>query len=729
MGSYYLVILKWWCNLKAKNNKGAITVFISIVLSSVFLVVGTFTDAARVSFAHSQVQRANKTALSSLLACYNNELKDEYGLFGSYLDNDTLLESYEEYFLKNLNIYDNQNFLYDYSIESIKLEQPYNLENRNVFERQIMEFMKYRAPYEIASDLLNKIEGIKNISSGAKVYKRKMETDKQASTIGDLQLSLQDKTKKINEAGIASEVTELKSEYMSQNAKYDDSTQKLLALQNLYSNVKDDDKKIQLIKDIRTVQGEISGINRTKENIKSTIINSVNQYKSLNSQAAENAKTITAQKGNLLDRIEGELQYIKDNQDGIKELQESYKDGLSNMKKIIDEDNSAVIIESLESNVAKCDSLATKASSNEIEFLSAIDKLAEANSVNYTFNKARPAESEDEDNRDKAEQALKEAFSEKGDLKTIDNSLLQQLPSRKAYAQEDIDTQNLDNMNFDDESYANNNLDYLSSKESGIEQMISKVAEELYVNEYIMGTFKHDVPNIEGEDDSKAYNLRSKDKTKRAGYFSSFEVEYIINGNKAEATNTVLIKSEILAFRLISNVIHIYTDSSKMARITSLAAALSTWSAGLSTPLIQTMLVFSWAMMESLYDMDQLAKGERILLFKTKDQWKTDISGVVDKKKVINVENNPLNLSYQDYLKIFLLMMDKDKKLARIQDLVQLNIGISNSGFLLEDCKVFFKSETSVSMKNMFISFPSFTTQARKNISRSYIKESMYIGY
>ncbi|MHB8062060.1 MAG: DUF5702 domain-containing protein [Ruminiclostridium sp.] len=714
--------------MKVKNNKGTITVFISIVLSAVFLVIGTFTDAARISLAHSHVQRANKTALGSLLACYNNDLKDEYGLFGAYLDNDAIQESYEEYFSKNLNIYKDQNFLYDFKIENINIEQPINLENRDIFERQIMEYMKYRAPYEIASDLITKIDGIKNISSGSKVYKRKMETDKQASVIGQLQLSLEDKAKKINEAGITSKLASLKSDFLSQNIELDECLEKLSILQNLYSDEGNQELRKELLEDIKGVKEELSDIKHIKQEIKSNIINSVNQYKALNSEAVQNANTITTKKRDLLVRIEEELKYIKDIQDGIRELQKSYKDELSNMQKIVGEDNSADIIGRLEINVARCNSIAIKANGDEAEFLSELDKLSEAR-INYSFNKASPAQSDDEDNRGKVEQALKEAFTKKGESKTIDSSLLKQLPSRKAKIEEDADTKNWDNMNFDYESYADSNLDELSSKESIIEQMVSKITEELYVNEYIMGTFKHDVPLLKGENDSKAYNLRSEDKTKRDAYFSNYEVEYIINGNKDEAINSLLLKSKVLAIRLISNVIHIYTDPSKMSRITSLAAALSVWSAGLATPLIQTMLVFSWAMAESLYDIDQLTKGEKILLFKTKAQWKTDISGAVDKKKAASVENDPLCLSYQDYLKIFLIMMEKDKKLARTQDLIQLNIGVASSGFLIEDCRVMLKANTTVSMKNMFISFPLFTAESRRNISRSYISEDMCIGY
>jgi hypothetical protein len=714
--------------LHVKNNKGAITVFISIVLSAVFLVIGTFTDAARISLAHSHVQRANKTALTSLLACYNNDLKDEYGLFGAYLNNDTMQENFEEYLLKNLNIYKDQNFLYDFRIEKTNIEQPFNLENRDIFERQIMEYMKYRAPYEIASDLIAKVDGIKNISIGSKVYKRKMETDKQADVIGKLQLSLSDKTKKIIGTGITSKITSLKVDFLSQNTKYSECTKKISELQEKCRGENNQDKKDGLLEAIKSVQEEINDIISTKDAIKSNIVNTVNSYRNLNSEAILDANIITTKKGDLLKRIKDELQYTNENPDGIQELQKSYKDDLSNMQKVVAEDNSADIIGSLESNVSKCEDIVNKANGDEGGFLSELDKISEA-SINYIFNKASPAQSDDEDNRDKAEQALKDAFNKKGESKTIDSRLLKQLPSRKEKGEEETETKNWDNMDFDDESYADSNLEDISSKESIIGQMASKITEQLYVNEYIMGTFKHGVPLLKDEDESKAFNLRSEDKTKRDAYFSNYEVEYIINGNKDEEINSLLIKSEILSIRLISNVIHIYTDPSKMSRITSLAAALSVWSAGLATPLIQTMLVFSWAMVESLYDVDQLIKGEKIPLFKTKTQWKTDITGAVDKKKDTNEKNNPLCLSYQDYLKIFLIIMNNDKKLARIQDLVQLNIGVSSPGFLLEDCKVMLKANTTVSMKNMFLSFPLFTAQARRNISRSYVSEDMCIGY
>lgn len=710
------------------NTKGAITVFISIVLSAIFLVVGTFVDAARIKLAQSQVQRASKTALSSLLACYNNDLKDEYGLFGLYIDNDSMLESFEEYFSKNLNISNGQNFLYDYNVENINIEQPFNLENRDVFEKQMMEFMKYRAPYEIAKGLISKINGIKNISSGAKVYQRKMETDQKANEIGKLQISLEDKTKLINESSIISKISSLKTELASVKINCDALVKEILELQKSYDNEKDEAEKQDLYDKIAKLQKSLSVIITKKDEIKNCIINSVNEFKSLNSEASEFANSIIAKKNELLNRIQGEFQYTEE-KDGIKELQQAYKDSLTDIQKLIAEDNSASITGILQSNVTKCDSIINTASSNEDSFILALDNLEHLDNIDYKFNKAKPAQSDDEDNRDAVQDSVEDTLNTKDDLKTIESSLLKQLPSRKKVTEGTDNTLNNDNMSFEDDSYASSSLEDLASKESELGQLVSNITEQLYANEYIMGTFKHDVPLLKGEDKSKSYSLRSEDKAKRDAYFSRFEVEYIINGSKSESLNSKITKSEILAIRLISNVIHIYTDASKMTRVTALAAALSSWCAGLVTPLITTMLVFSWAMFESLYDLDQLMEGGKILLFKTKMQWKTDFSGAVTKKETTNVDNNPLALSYQDYLRIFLLLMNKDKKLARTQDLVQLNVGVSNPGFLIEDCKVLLKANTTVSMKNMFVSFPNFTSQARKNISRTYISEDMCIGY
>lgn len=710
------------------KTKGAITVFLSIVLSAVFLVIGIFTDGARLRLAHSHVQRASKSALSSVLANYNNDLKDEYGLFGVYLDEDSILETFEDYFSKNLGIVGVGKSMYDFCIDDIKLDNQYSLENKDVFHKQIMEFMKYRAPLELATELIEKVKGIKNISKGANLYSRKIQTDKQAAEIGEIQLLLENKTQRINDKNLPVQLSKLKNDYKKQTEVLNEKNISLQNIEIAFTGETDIKKKEDIGKLLQNLREEIQSVNIKKNNIKSNILEEVNVFKSLNSEAVMEVDAIAAKTKGLCDRINGEMKQLEENEEEIPELQNSYKDSMKEVKSLVGQDNSGILLENFNQNIENCNKILNSVEREE-EFLNSLDKFSTTHMEKYSFGRTQTSNSQDTDNRKIASKLLKEAFDmEEASIK-IPQNLLENLPSKKSGSQEEPQVRTWDRMDFKDESCAIDNFNYIADKDNILGNIINKVSEELFFNEYIMGTFKHGVPILKGQTEKDAYNLRSREKSKRSSFFTNFEVEYIINGNKDEAVNSRLTKSEILAIRLIANALNIYSDKSKTARATSLAAALSAWCAGLSTPLIQTMLIFSWATFESLYDINVLEKGGKVPLFKTNDQWVTDISGVVGKREANKSENDNLCLSYQDYLKIFLVTMNKDKKLTRVQDLVQLNNNVKSPGFLLEDCTVFLKADTTVSIKHIFVSFPMFTADSRRNISRSYINESMYLGY
>jgi hypothetical protein len=708
--------------VKIKNNRGSVTIYICIALSAILIVTGVFTDAGRLKLAQSQLQRACKISLLSLLACYNNRLKDDYGLFGVHIDRESMEDNFSAYLLKNLNIYGKKNFLYDYNIEKIYIEQLRNLENKDVFEGQIVDFMKYRTALELAKELTCKLKGVKSIVSGSSAYKRKIETDSEAGVIGNLQIILESGIKNINNMDIVSKLTSLKNEFLIQDKKHKEYLQKLLLLNEKYSSGRD--SASDSFERIRQI---VNSTDSSKQIIKNNIVNIVDKFKCLNTEAIENAGIITAKKQQLMEKIKIELQYADRSEDGIQELIDSYKNDLSYMKQMITEDNSESIVSSLEKNVENCISITAKAYTDEQGFLSELDSL-NPDSINYLFNKTQPAEYKEKDNRDKIEKSVKTMFG-KTESKRIPDSVKKLLPSQKAYNSKspEIDWKDID---LDNEDHAENILEQLSQKESRYAQIISEIPEQLLVNEYIMGTFKHDVPLLEGENSSSAYNLRSKDKAERDAFFDKCEVEYVINGNDDEAENSLLTRSKILPVRLVSNVIHIYGNQSKMNRINVLAASLGTISSGLAVPVLRSMLVFSWAMAESVYDLNELVKGKKVPLFKSERQWATDISGTTDTKiKNSGEKSEPLSLSYHDYLRIFLLFMDKGEKLSRIQDLTQINIGLSRKGFLLKDCSTMLKANTEASVRNMFVSFQLTDSVSGKKLSRSRLAESFSIGY
>jgi hypothetical protein len=164
-----------------KGERGQITVFLSIILIAVVLIVGVLVDVARLSAAETQVKRAVELAALSVLADYESELKEDYGIFAlstenenqlsealkSYLEKTLMIKSLEEdkpnpgnymnVLTNNGNNDDKpgQINIYNYRIENIKVTPFFNLTENKVARNQILEYMKYRAPAEIIEGVWN----------------------------------------------------------------------------------------------------------------------------------------------------------------------------------------------------------------------------------------------------------------------------------------------------------------------------------------------------------------------------------------------------------------------------------------------------------------------------------------------------------------------------------------------------------------------------------------------
>ena len=89
--------------------------------------------------------------------------------------------------------------------------------------------------------------------------------------------------------------------------------------------------------------------------------------------------------------------------------------------------------------------------------------------------------------------------------------------------------------------------------------------------------------------------------------------------------------------------------------------------------------------------MKGLLQGYKIPLLKEKGQWKTHLWGLL--KGVIsagNVEPNQLQtgLSYEDYLRVFLALMNRQDKVMRSLDIVEMDIRQTdgNEYFRIDQC-------------------------------------------
>lgn len=167
---------------KGKKQKGAISVFLSIILVPCIVVSSVFVDLSRVHLSKTTAESAADLALNSLLTNYDADLKDWYGMVASCQNIDDFYEASAGYFLRMLSSQGmsdeeilllsdyyadatNDDTIYDLlkvecNTQSSGMITPVdgaNLSNAAMIKEQVVEFMKYRAPIEIATNLVDRL--------------------------------------------------------------------------------------------------------------------------------------------------------------------------------------------------------------------------------------------------------------------------------------------------------------------------------------------------------------------------------------------------------------------------------------------------------------------------------------------------------------------------------------------------------------------------------------------
>ena len=160
-----------------RKIRGAISIFLVIITIPTMLFSAVLVDGSRMASARAMTQEAADLAAASVLAEYNLDLKEDYGLFA--MENSdgaediyrksleaTLLASgfsgAEEYSEQLWNIlkdsvgagsdFNGKNFLnlYDFSVDSCTVTPKYSLGEWQVLENQMVEYAKFRGLFVMA---------------------------------------------------------------------------------------------------------------------------------------------------------------------------------------------------------------------------------------------------------------------------------------------------------------------------------------------------------------------------------------------------------------------------------------------------------------------------------------------------------------------------------------------------------------------------------------------------
>lgn len=173
-----------------RKTKGAISIFLVIILVPMMTVSSLFVDAGKIKLAKGVAESAGDLTLNTALTNYDTVLKDMYGLFATAQDTEELYAKLEDYYrtsiistgikdedadeyvdliMSHLGSLDAEEKtsdilnmqLADFSVQ--KLDNA-NLANATLVKKQVVDFMKYRAPINTGLSFLSSLQSFTNLS-------------------------------------------------------------------------------------------------------------------------------------------------------------------------------------------------------------------------------------------------------------------------------------------------------------------------------------------------------------------------------------------------------------------------------------------------------------------------------------------------------------------------------------------------------------------------------------
>lgn len=233
------------------DSRGAISIFLVIVLVPSIVCSSLFVDAARVKSATGLVSSAGELTLNTVLSQYDVDLNDFYGFMASAQDMDDVLSAAEEYFKVCLTSQDIDttkaaawaNSIKGFFLENddvsdllgvglapdtvVKVEPTAKgaLNNPALVKTQIVEFMKYRSPINSILSLFEKFnkssKELENTTKTSDLVEKKQEYYEAQGEVAKQAYEVYKKIVEFDKLGISqADLQEMKTYINSIDSKY-----------------------------------------------------------------------------------------------------------------------------------------------------------------------------------------------------------------------------------------------------------------------------------------------------------------------------------------------------------------------------------------------------------------------------------------------------------------------------------------------------------------------------
>lgn len=225
----------------------------------------------------------------------------------------------------------------------------------------------------------------------------------------------------------------------------------------------------------------------------------------------------------------------------------------------------------------------------------------------------------------------------------------------------------------------------------------------------------------------------------RTNYFFQSEQEYLFAGRSDSAAGNVMTVAGVLFLvRFVANYVVSFSIPEVNTFVANVTAAMAV--TGPFAPLFGELARVVVVLGESAVDVARLRTGRQVVLFKSPEDWKLSLTGLIDSatgevgdlsvsglEALVNVDDDgPTAVTYSDYLYIFLLFLKSGDEIAdRTADLIGWNVtnykeGIGELGsqsereaamsqaeqFDMASAITDFSITTTVDLRMLFLSMP-----------------------
>lgn len=181
-----------------------------------------------------------------------------------------------------------------------------------------------------------------------------------------------------------------------------------------------------------------------------------------------------------------------------------------------------------------------------------------------------------------------------------------------------------------------------------------------------------------------------------------YQAEYVLNGKNNDRDNLSAVAKKLLVIREGVNFTALAADSVKRAQIQALALAIASgFLVPPAAPVIEGALLLCWSFAESILDVRQLFSGGKVPAVKGSMDWQISLENLAKLQEGLDSLRKSYSdgLNYEDYLQIMMISADKNKKVKRGMDMIELKIRKvdGREEFCLDHCIV--ALEVSIDVK------------------------------